>query len=71
LFKFQSQQFANQSGLEVHLSHLPPGTARWNKAEYRMFCRASSHWKGQPLINLEAVVQLIGSTETTIGLKII
>jgi len=36
-----------------------------------MFCYISSHWKGQPLISVETVIQLIGSTTTTTGLKII
>ena len=71
LFKLQLQQFANQSGLEVHVSHFPPGTSKWNKVEHRMFCYITSHWKGQPLINVETVIQLIGSTTTTTGLKII
>jgi transposase len=71
LFKFQLQQFANQSGLEVHVSHFPPGTSKWNKVEHRMFCYITSHWKGQPLISVETVIQLIGSTTTTTGLKIL
>jgi hypothetical protein len=71
LFKFQLQQFANQSGVEVHVSHFPPGTSKWNKVEHRMFCYITSHWKGQPLISVETVIQLIGSTTTTTGLKII
>jgi len=71
LFKFQLQEFANHSGLEVHVSHFPPGTSKWNKVEHRMFCYITSHWKGQPLISVEAVIQLIGSTTTTTGLKII
>jgi hypothetical protein len=36
-----------------------------------MFCYITSHWKGQPLINVETVIQLIGSTKTTTGLKIL
>jgi hypothetical protein len=71
LFKFQLQQFANQSGLSVHVSHFPPGTSKWNKIEHRMFCYITNHWKGQPLISVETVIQLIGSTETTTGLKIV
>ena len=70
LFKFQLQQFANHSGLKVHVSHFPPGTSKWNKIEHRMFCYITSHWKGQPLISVETVIQLIGSTTTTTGLKI-
>jgi hypothetical protein len=71
LFKYQLQQFANQSGITVHVSHFPPGTSKWNKIEHRMFCYISSHWRGQPLISVETVVQLIGSTTTTTGLKIV
>ena len=71
LFKFQLQQFAEQSGLVVHVSHFPLGTSKWNKIEHRMFCYITSHWRGQPLINIETVIQLIGSTTTTTGLKIV
>jgi hypothetical protein len=71
LFKFQLQQFANQSGLTVHISHFPPGTSKWNKIEHRMFCYITRNWRGQPLISVEAVIQLIGSTTTKTGLKIV
>ncbi len=71
LFKLQLQEFADQSGLELHISHFPPGTSKWNKIEHRMFCYISSHWRGQPLISIETVITLIGSTTTLSGLKII
>ena len=71
LFKHKLQEFADQSNLEVHVSHFPPGTSKWNKIEHRMFCYISSHWRGQPLISVEAVITLIGTTTTTTGLKII
>jgi transposase len=71
LFKFQLQQFVNQSGITVHVSHFPPGTSKRNKIERKMFCYITSHWRGQPLISVEAVIQLIGSTTTTRGLKIL
>jgi transposase len=71
LFKLQLQEFANQSNLEIHVSHFPPGTSKWNKIEHRLFCYISSHWRGQPLISIEAIISLIGSTTTTTGLKVI
>ena len=71
LFKLQLQEFANQSNLKVHVSHFPPGTSKWNKIEHRLFCYISSHWRGQPLISIETIVDLIGSTTTTTGLKVI
>ena len=70
LFKLQLQEFSNQSNLEVHVSHFPPGTSKWNKIEHRLFCYISSHWRGQPLISIEAIIDLIGSTTTTSGLKV-
>jgi hypothetical protein len=36
-----------------------------------LFCYISSHWRGQPLISIEAIIDLIGSTTTTSGLKVI
>ena len=71
LFKFQLQEFADQSRLEVHISHFPPGTSKWNKVEHRLFCYISSNWRGQPLISVETIINLIGSTTTTAGLKVI
>ena len=71
LWKYQLQQFANITGLEVHVSHFPPGTSKWNKIEHRMFCYISKSWRGQPLISVETTVKLISSTTTTKGLKIV
>jgi hypothetical protein len=70
LFKLQLQEFSNQSNLEIHVSHFPPGTSKWNKIEHRLFCYISSHWRGQPLISIEAIIDLIGSTTTASGLKV-
>ena len=71
LWKLQLQDLANITGLEVHISHFPPGTSKWNKIEHKMFCYISKNWRGKPLISVEAVIQLISSTTTTKGLTII
>ena len=71
LWKTQLQELANITGLEVHISHFPPGTSKWNKTEHRMFCYISKNWRGKPLISVEAVIQLISTTTTTKGLTII
>ena len=71
MFKLELQEFANQSGLTVHMSHFPRGTSKWNKIEHKLFCYISSNWKGIPLINVETIINLIGSTTTTNGLKVI
>lgn len=71
LFKYYLQELADETGLEIHVSHFPPGTSKWNKIEHRLFCYISKNWQGQPLIDIETVVNLISSTTTTTGLKVI
>ena len=71
LWKKQLQEFATTTGLEVHISHFPPGTSKWNKIEHRMFCFISKNWRGRPLISVETVIELISNTTTSKGLKIV
>jgi len=37
LWKVELQKLANETGLRIAVSHLPPGTSEWNKIEYRLF----------------------------------
>jgi len=37
MWKYQLQQFANRTQMEIHVSHFPPGTSKWNKIEHRLF----------------------------------
>jgi hypothetical protein len=70
LFKRELQRFADVTGLEVTVLHLPPGTSKWNKIEHRMFSHISMNWRGRPLISHEVVVELICTTKTETGLKV-
>ena len=70
LWKVELQSFANQTGLEVTVCHLPPGTSKWNKIEHRLFSHISMNWRGKPLISHEVVVNLIAATTTAKGLKV-
>ena len=67
LWKWELQQFANETGVSVTVCHLPPGTSKWNKIEPRLFSRSSWNWRGRPLISHEVVVALIGATTTASG----
>ena len=71
MWKYQLQQFADRTGLEVSVSHFPPGTSKWNKVEHRLFCYISKNWQGKPLVDVQTAVDLIGSTCTTTGLNVI
>ena len=68
LWKKELQLLANETGLQITVSHYPPGTSKWNKIEHRLFSYISMNWKAKPLINVQFVVDLIASTTTTKGL---
>jgi hypothetical protein len=70
LWKWELQRFANDSGLTIHVCHLPPGTSKWNKIEHRLFSFISKNWRGRPLLTLATIVHLIGSTQTQAGLRV-
>jgi len=70
LWKLALAKLSERTGLEIHVSHFPPGTSKWNKIEHRLFCYISKSWAGQPLVDIKTVVKLIGSTTTTKGLKV-
>jgi transposase len=69
-WKYFLQDFADETELEVSVCHYPPGTSKWNKIEHRMFSFISLNWQGQPLVDYETIVNLIGSTRTEAGLKV-
>ena len=70
VWKASLQDFADRTGLTVCVSHLPPGTSKWNKIEHRLFCHITENWRGRPLVDHETVVNLIGSTRTAEGLRV-
>lgn len=70
LWKYNLQKLSDEIPLFVTVCHYPPGTSKWNKIEHRMFSFISMNWRGEPLIDLETVINLIGSTKTKKGLQI-
>ena len=70
LWKRELQRFANDSGLRITVTHLPPGASKWNRIEHRLFAFITQNWRGKPLVSHQVIVQLIGSTTTDTGLKV-
>jgi Rhodopirellula transposase DDE domain len=70
LWKVELQKLADETGLVLHVHHYPPGTSKWNKIEHRMFCHITQNWRGRPLTDRLAIVELIGATTTKTGLKV-
>jgi hypothetical protein len=69
-WKKELQELADDTGLNIHVCHFPPGTSKWNKIEHRLFCHITQNWRGKPLTSFETVVNLIGRTRTTRGLRV-
>jgi transposase len=70
LWKVVVQALADETGLQITVCHLPPGTSKWNKIEHRLFAHISMNWRGRPLVSHEVIVELIGATTTRTGLTV-
>jgi hypothetical protein len=70
LWKVELQKFADETGLNITVCHLPPGTSKWNKIEHRLFSFITLNWRGKPLTSHEVIVNLIGATTTRSGLRV-
>jgi hypothetical protein len=70
LWKRELQRFADETGLSITVTHLPPGTSKWNKIEHRLFAFITQNWRGKPLVSHAVIVQLIGATTTETGLQV-
>jgi hypothetical protein len=69
-WKLHLQELVDELGMTITVCHYPPGTSKWNQIEHRLFSFISLTWKGQPLMNYETVVNLIGATKTKSGLRV-
>ena len=70
LWKRELQRFANEIGLAITVTHLQPGTSKWNKIEHRLFAFIMQNWRGKPLISHQVIIELIGATATETGLPV-
>jgi transposase len=70
LWKVELAKLAADTGLEISVCHLPPGTSKWNKIEHRLFSHISMNWRGRPLTSHEVIVETIAATTTRTGLTV-
>ena len=70
LWKLELGRLAARTGVEITVCHFPPGTSKWNRIEHRLFSAITMNWCGRPLTSHEVVVNLIGATTNTKGLKV-
>ena len=70
LWKVELARLAQELGLEISVSHFPPGTSKWNRIEHRLFAQISMNWRGRPLTSHEVIVETIAATTTKTGLTV-
>lgn len=70
LWKQELEIFSNEIKKDIYVCHYPPGTSKWNKIEHRLFSHITMNWRATPLTSIQLVVDLIGATKTTTGLKV-
>lgn len=68
-WKIALQQLADEIGLPIEVSHLPPGASKWNWIEHRMFNLISKNWAGHPLRSYEIMLKHIRSTKSSTGFR--
>ncbi|MFJ2093060.1 ISAzo13 family transposase [Streptomyces sp. NPDC087901] len=69
-WKTELAALAAESGLEITVCHMPPGTSKWNKIEHRLFSHISMNWRGRPLTSHDIIVNSIKATTTHTGLSV-
>jgi hypothetical protein len=69
-WKIELAKLAAETGLQITVCHLPPGTSKWNKIEHRLFSQITLNWRGRPLRTHQVIVDLISSTTTVTGLTV-
>jgi hypothetical protein len=69
LWKRELQKLANETGPDITVTHLPPGTSKWNKIEHRLLAFITQNWRGKPLVSHQVIIQLIAATKTDTGLS--
>ncbi len=69
-WKTQLAGLAAETGFEITVCHLPPGTSKWNKIEHRPFSHITMNWRGRPLTSHEVMLQTIAATTSRTGLSV-
>lgn len=69
-WKTELAALAAETGLDITVCPMPPGTSKWNKIEHRLFSHISMNWRGGPLTSYDVIVNSIAATTTRTGLTV-
>jgi hypothetical protein len=68
-WKARLQDFADEFGLTLTVTHYPTGASKWNPIEHRMFNLISTNWSGQPLESYEIMLNYLKTTCSPAGFQ--
>ena len=57
-------------GLIVTVSNYPRGASKWNPIEHRRFSQISKNWAGEPLADIDKILEFIRTAKTEFGLTV-
>jgi hypothetical protein len=66
-WKTALQRLADEFGLDITVTHYPPGASKWNPIDHRMFSLITGNWSGEPLTSYETVLKYIRTTRSARG----
>lgn len=70
-WRLKLQELANETGLLISVSHLPPGTSRWNHIGHRMHCQVADCQSDRPPKDIRhVVVNTIADPDSAMELRI-
>ena len=69
-WKLALQKLGDRIGLQIVVCHFLRETSKWTKLQHRLCSFISDNWRGKPLIDYATIIDLIGSTTTSTGLKV-
>lgn len=70
-FKKQLLTLAQQIGIDIYVCHYPPYASKWNPIEHRLFPHLHRAMQGAIFTDYEMVKQLMETTSTKTGLKVV
>ena len=58
-------------GICTHDICAPWQGTQWNRIEHKLFAFITMNWRAKPLVSYQVIIDLIGATTTTTGLKVV
>jgi Rhodopirellula transposase DDE domain len=68
LWNLELASVGQELGLEVSVSHFPPGARRWSRLEHRLIVQISVSQDGSPLISHQVIIEAVAAGTAPVGL---